>query len=726
MSRRTLGALLLIAGVAAGVQPVRSGFVQSTTDGPNVITSATFTSCGVPSFAALAGGGGDWRTAGDGGSASAAQVAQTTRTWTAGSSVWLLQGAAQTLRRITSPSGTPALSSPIVGSRTGTTTLSVGSALSTADLSGAFDGAVDAYDASRMWLLTSTQIVRFAISTGVVDVVYSRTFTTGGTTYTAQRIESIQGSALSTVDNDSTHPILLASASNGHAPVLQRTGAASANLITAATADATAISSGVSLTGVRNRLAIATATTVSEISPILGLSLTPLVQLSGLGSGFAITDVTTVPLTGLGLSRTFYFTGADTTTPRRNNVVWSATSPALSLVTVAATVVAGSATADWAFADGTATAARFATPTDIVNDGTYLYVLDSRNQQVRKILITSGTVSGVAGNTTPPNVADTNVSGSQLGAFAGPGVRLHASDAALSPNGSFDMLLHNGRVMADENGAGGRGATFYLYTTGNPSPDNSVFTQYDGQGETSIEQVASLGTFVSGSDGLFLYTGTNKQPSRISASSATTPVIADTGTSISTTASSNIGGHLGRLTDSSLGVELTNAGGYYLATLTSTGGMWTRVAGTTTGTGITLADGVTATSALIGSPIVGLGQLQQGTTVFGTSGGVWEILRNGKLDQMVGGGASAPATGVNLGSVDLTNLTDLSVSPDGDVMMSVTVSGVNRLFYVATGSPSLQEITTAVGGVRTGWKGNTCGAYKVSPNFDGDGSVQVG
>jgi sugar lactone lactonase YvrE len=47
--------------------------------------------------------------------------------------------------------------------------------------------------------------------------------------------------------------------------------------------------------------------------------------------------------------------------------------------------------------DGTGTAARFSIPYGITTDGTYLYVADSGNNTIRKIVISSGAVTTVAG-----------------------------------------------------------------------------------------------------------------------------------------------------------------------------------------------------------------------------------------------------------------------------------------------------------------------------------------
>ena len=50
------------------------------------------------------------------------------------------------------------------------------------------------------------------------------------------------------------------------------------------------------------------------------------------------------------------------------------------------------------FVDGTATAARFNQPRDITTDGTNLYVADKFNNSIRKVVISTGVVTTIAGN----------------------------------------------------------------------------------------------------------------------------------------------------------------------------------------------------------------------------------------------------------------------------------------------------------------------------------------
>jgi len=68
----------------------------------------------------------------------------------------------------------------------------------------------------------------------------------------------------------------------------------------------------------------------------------------------------------------------------------------VSISSGAVTTLAGTAGYS-GYADGTGTAARFYDPYGITTDDTYLYVTDSGNNTIRKIEISSGTVTTLAG-----------------------------------------------------------------------------------------------------------------------------------------------------------------------------------------------------------------------------------------------------------------------------------------------------------------------------------------
>ncbi len=92
------------------------------------------------------------------------------------------------------------------------------------------------------------------------------------------------------------------------------------------------------------------------------------------------------------------------------------------------TTVAGSTTAG--SADGTGTAASFRGPIGIATDGTNLYIADTSNNMIRKIVISTGVVTTLAGSTT----AGTTNSTGPAARFRGPtglatdGVNLYVAD----------------------------------------------------------------------------------------------------------------------------------------------------------------------------------------------------------------------------------------------------------------------------------------------------------
>jgi hypothetical protein len=72
----------------------------------------------------------------------------------------------------------------------------------------------------------------------------------------------------------------------------------------------------------------------------------------------------------------------------------------VNLSTGATATLAGSTAGTAGSTDATGTAARFSAPAGMVSDGTNLYVADSSNHLIRKIVISSGAVSTLAGSGT--------------------------------------------------------------------------------------------------------------------------------------------------------------------------------------------------------------------------------------------------------------------------------------------------------------------------------------
>jgi hypothetical protein len=69
------------------------------------------------------------------------------------------------------------------------------------------------------------------------------------------------------------------------------------------------------------------------------------------------------------------------------------------------TTIAGTA-GSYGYADGTGTAARFSQPTGITTDGTNLFVADTSTQTIRKVVIDTGVVTTIAGTAGSPGYVD--------------------------------------------------------------------------------------------------------------------------------------------------------------------------------------------------------------------------------------------------------------------------------------------------------------------------------
>ena len=97
--------------------------------------------------------------------------------------------------------------------------------------------------------------------------------------------------------------------------------------------------------------------------------------------------------------------------------------------TGAVTTLAGSGSSG--SADGTGTSASFNQPAGITTDGTNLYVADESNNTIRKIVITSGvvtTLAGTAGSSGSTNATGTSASFGQPFGITSDGINLYVSE----------------------------------------------------------------------------------------------------------------------------------------------------------------------------------------------------------------------------------------------------------------------------------------------------------
>ncbi len=115
-------------------------------------------------------------------------------------------------------------------------------------------------------------------------------------------------------------------------------------------------------------------------------------------------------------------------TDRNNNTIRQ-----MNIASGNVTTIAGSSTAPPGSADGTGSAARFNSPSGITTDGTNLYVCDTSNHTIRKIVIDSGLVTTVAGSPTLPGSFDGTGSAARFNSPSGittDGTNLYVCDTS--------------------------------------------------------------------------------------------------------------------------------------------------------------------------------------------------------------------------------------------------------------------------------------------------------
>ena len=107
---------------------------------------------------------------------------------------------------------------------------------------------------------------------------------------------------------------------------------------------------------------------------------------------------------------------------------------ALSLSTVAVTIFAGRD--GFGSSDGTGTSASFRGPTGITTDGTNLFVTDIGNNEIRKIVISTGVVTTLAGSTAPGSSDGTGTSAS----FRSPtGITTDGTNLYVADTGNYEI-----------------------------------------------------------------------------------------------------------------------------------------------------------------------------------------------------------------------------------------------------------------------------------------------
>ncbi len=171
------------------------------------------------------------------------------------------------------------------------------------------------------------------------------------------------------------------------------------------------------------------------------------------------------------------------------------------IATGAVSTVAGSGSS--AFADGTGTSSSFSTPSGISYDGGNLYVADQNNQRIRKIVIATGVVSTIAGN---GNAAFANGTGaaasfnSPSGIVADGSGNLYVADQSnqrirkiVISSGVVTTLAGNGTATF----ADGTAATASFYNPYSVAVDGSGYLYVADQGNNRIRKIGLVGYSIS-------------------------------------------------------------------------------------------------------------------------------------------------------------------------------------------------------------------------------------
>jgi len=151
-------------------------------------------------------------------------------------------------------------------------------------------------------------------------------------------------------------------------------------------------------------------------------------------------------------------------------------------------------------ADGTGPAARFSLPYGITTDGTNLYVADTGNSTIRKIVISTGTVSTLAGSPTVTGSADGTGAAARFYHPAGItiyGTSLYVADTGNSTireinpiSGTVSTLAGSPTMTGSTNGTGA-GARFNQ-PVGIATDSTGTYLYVTDTGNSTIRQVVIL------------------------------------------------------------------------------------------------------------------------------------------------------------------------------------------------------------------------------------------
>lgn len=126
----------------------------------------------------------------------------------------------------------------------------------------------------------------------------------------------------------------------------------------------------------------------------------------------------------------------------------------IEIATGTVTTIAGSATSG--VSDGTGSAASFNTPEDLTTDGASLFVTDSGNNNIRKIDISTGAVTTLAGSTLPGSTDGTGIAAkfNEPSGITTDGTNLYVVD---SKNNTIRMIVIATGVVTTVTGSGSAG-----------------------------------------------------------------------------------------------------------------------------------------------------------------------------------------------------------------------------------------------------------------------------